>query len=97
MGLLMPHEFDTVIATFRDAQRVCQTLSGNALRAVQDEEVLALDVLARTPSESLGDIGEKLKVLQGPMREGRWFDGRDFQLLESIQRDVKAMVLRWQG
>ena len=67
------------------------------LCAAQDEEVEALDLLARTPSESLGDIGEKLKVLQGLMQEGRWFDGRDFQLLDSIRRDMKAMLLRWQG
>ena len=93
----MPHEFDTAIATYREAQRLCQTLSGNALCAAQDEEVEALEALARTPSDSLGDIEEKLKVLQGLMQKGRWFDGRDFQLLESIQRDVKAMVLRWQG
>ena len=93
----MPHEFDTAIATYREAQRLCQTLSGNALCAAQDEEVEALDLLARTPSESLGDIGEKLKVLQGLMQEGRWFDGRDFQLLDSIRRDMKAMLLRWQG
>jgi len=53
--------------------------------------------LARTPGDSLGDIGEKLKVLQGLMQKGRWFDGRDFQLFESIRRDVKAMLLRWQG
>jgi hypothetical protein len=92
----MPHEFDTAIATYREAQRLCQTLSGNALCAAQDEEVEALEALARTPSDSLGDIEEKLKVLQGLMQKGRWFD-RDFQLLESIQRDVKAMVLRWQG
>ena len=93
----MPHEFDAAIATYREAQRLCQTLSGNALSAAQDEEVEALDLLARTPSESLGDIGEKLKVLQGLMQEGRWFDGRDFQLLDSIRRDMKAMLLRWQG
>jgi hypothetical protein len=31
------------------------------------------------------------------MKEGRWFYGRDFQLLDSIQRDVKAMVLKRQG
>jgi hypothetical protein len=93
----MPHGFDTAIAAYREAQRLCETLSGNALYAAQDEELEALDVLARTPGESLGDIGEKLKVLQGLMQEGRWFDGRDFQLLDSIQRDIKAMVLRWQG
>ena len=74
-----------------------KTLSGNALHAAQDEEAEALDILARTPSDSLGDIREKLKVLQGLMQKGRWFDGRDFQLFESIRRDVKAMLLRWQG
>ncbi len=94
----MPHEFDAAITTYRDAtQRLCQTLSGDALYAAQDEETEALDMLARTPSESLGEIGEKLKVLQGLMQEGRWFDGRDFQLLDSIRRDVTAMVLKWQG
>ena len=45
--------------------------------------------MARTPSDSLGDIREKLKVLQGLMQKGRWFDGRDFQLLDSIPRDVR--------
>jgi len=93
----MPHEFDAAITTYREAQQLCQTLSGDALYAAQYEEAEALDMLARTPSESLGDIGEKLKVLQGLMQEGRWFDGRDFQLLDSIRRDVKAMVLKWQG
>ncbi len=93
----MPHEFDAAIITYREAQRLCQTLSDDALYAAQDEEAAALDVLARTRSESLGDIGEKLKVLQGLMQEGRWFDGRDFQLLDSIRQDVKAMLLKWQG
>jgi len=64
-------------------------LSGNALHAAQDEEAEALDILARTPSDSLGDIREKLKVLRGLMQKGRWFDGRDFQLLDSIPRDVR--------
>ena len=93
----MPNEFDAVVSAYREAQRLCQTLSGDALYAAEDEKTEALDVLARTPSESLGDISEKLKVLQGLMEEGRWFDGRDFQLLDSIRRDVKAMLLRWQG
>ena len=93
----MPNEFDAAIATYREMQRLCQTLSGDAMYAAQDEETEALDVLTRTPSESLGDIGEKLKVLQGLMQEGRWFDGSDLQLLDSIRRDVKAMVLKWQG
>jgi hypothetical protein len=92
---MMPHEFDAAITAYREAQRLCQTLSGDALYAAQKAE--ALDVLTRTPSESLGDIGEKLKVLQGLMQEGRWFDGSDLQLLDSIRRDVKAMVLKWQG
>jgi len=94
---MMRHEFDAVITAYREAQRLCQRLSGDTLYAARDEEAKALDVLARTPSESLGDISEKLNVLQGLMQEGRWFDGRDFQLLDSIQRDIKAMVLRWQG
>ncbi|MGA7371555.1 MAG: hypothetical protein WBW37_02830 [Methyloceanibacter sp.] len=94
---MMPHEFDAAITTYREAQRLCQTLSGDALYTARDEETEALDVLTRTPSESLGDIGEKLKVLQGLMQEGRWFDGSDLQLLDSIRRDVKAMVLKWQG
>ena len=93
----MPHEFDAAITAYREAQLLCQTLSGDALYAARDEATEALDVLTRTPSESLGDIGEKLKVLQGLMQEGRWFDGRDLQLLDSIRRDVKAMVLKWQG
>jgi hypothetical protein len=92
---MMPHEFDTAITAYREAQLLCQTLSGDALYAAQEAE--ALDILTRTPSESLGDIGEKLKVLQGLMQEGRWFDGSDLQLLDSIRRDVKAMVLKWQG
>ena len=74
------------------------TAAGSAVAMFgQDEETDALDVLIRTPGECLGDIGDKLTVLQGLMQEGRWFDGRDFQLLNSIRRDVKAMVLKWQG
>ena len=94
---MIQHEFDDAITVYREAHRRCQILSGDALSAAQDEEAEALDALARTPSECLGDIGEKLTVLQGLMHEGRWFDGRDFQLLDSIRRDVKAMVLKWQG
>ena len=93
----MPNEFDAVITAYHEAERLCQALSGDALHAAQDEEAEALEVPAQTPSESLGDISEKLKVLQGLMQEGRWFDGRDFQLLDSIRRGVTAMLLRWQG
>jgi len=89
--------FDASIVAYRDAHRQCQVLSGDALSTARDEEVEALEALTRTPSECLGDIGDKLTVLQGLMQEGRWFDGRDFQLLDSIRRDVKAMVLKWQG
>jgi hypothetical protein len=94
---MMPHEFDVSIAAYREAQRRCQVLSGDALSAAQDEEAEALDALTRTPSECLSDISDKLTVLQGLMQEGRWFDGRDFQLLDSIRRDVNAMLLKWQG
>ena len=94
---MIPNKFDAAITEYREAHRRCKVLSGGALSAAQDEEAEALDALTRTPSESLGDIGEKLTVLQGLMHDGRWFDGRDFQLLDSIRRDVKAMVLKWQG
>jgi hypothetical protein len=93
--LMMP--FNASIVAYREAHRRCQVLSGDGLSAARDEEVGALEALTRTPSECLGDIGEKLTVLQGLMQEGRWFDGRDFQLLDSIRREVKAMVLKWQG
>jgi len=92
---MMP--FDASIVAYREAHRRCRVLSGDALSAARDEEAEALEALTRTPSECLGDIGEKLTVLQGLMQEGRWFDGRDFQLLDSIRRDVKAMVMKWQG
>ena len=39
----MPREFDAAITTYREAERLCQTLSGNALHAAQDEEAEALD------------------------------------------------------
>jgi hypothetical protein len=91
---MMPHEFDAAITDYREAHRRCQVLSGDALSAAQDQEVEALDALARTPRECLGDISDKLTVLRGLTHEGRRFDGRDFRLLDSIRRDVKAMVLR---
>ena len=94
---MMPHEFDAAITEYREAHRRCQVLSGDALSSAQDEKAEALDTLTRTPSECLGDIAEKLAVLQGLMQEGRWFDGRDFLLLDSIRRDAKAMMLKWQG
>ena len=94
---MIPNKFDAAITEYRETHRRCKVLSGGALSAAQDEEVEALDALTRTSSECLGDIGEKLTVLQGLMQEGRWFDGRDFQLLDSIRRDVKAMMLKWQG
>ena len=50
----MQREFDAAITTYREAERLCQTLSGNALHAAQDEEAEALDDLARTPGDSLG-------------------------------------------
>jgi hypothetical protein len=34
---MMPNEFDAVVATYREAQRLCQTLSGDALYAAEDE------------------------------------------------------------
>ena len=61
----MPHEFDAAITTYREAQRLCQTLSGDALYTARDEETEALDVLTRTPSESLGDIGESSRCCRG--------------------------------
>jgi hypothetical protein len=94
---MMPKEFDAAITEYREAHWRCQILSGDPLSAAQDQEAEALDAVSRAPGECLGDIGEKLTVLQGLMQEGRWFDGRDFQLLDSIRRDVKAMVLKWQG
>jgi len=39
----MSREFDAAITTYREAERLCQTLSGNALHAAQDEEAEALD------------------------------------------------------
>jgi len=94
---MMPHKFDVAITEYREAHQWCEVLTGDALSVARDEETEALDALIRTPSECLGDIGDKLTVLQRLMQEGRWFDGRDFQLLDSIRRDVKAMLLKWQG
>jgi hypothetical protein len=45
--------------------------TGDALSTARDEEAEALDAPIRTPTECLGDIGDKLTVLQGP--HARWF------------------------
>ena len=47
----MPNEFDAAITTYRSND--CAMPSGHALYTARDEETEALDVLTRTPSESL--------------------------------------------
>jgi hypothetical protein len=72
---MMPYEFDAAITVYREANRRCQVLSGDALSAAQDAEAEALDALSRTPGECLDDIGDKLTVLRGTRARGtlvRW-------------------------
>ena len=94
----MPHEFDAAITTYREAQQLCQTLSGDALsRRAGRAGGGSRRCWPERPAKVSATSARSSQVLQGLMHEGRWFDGRDFQLLDSIRRDAKAMVLKWQG
>lgn len=81
-------------AAYREAHRRCQVETGDALSAAQDQEAVAIKALTAARSEVLGEIGDKLDVLKDLMPPGRWSDKRDLHLLDSIRRDVKAMVRR---
>ena len=65
----MRRNFDAAITAYREAQRLCQRLSGDTLYAARDEEAEALDVLARTPSESLGDSARSSMCCRGSCRK----------------------------
>jgi len=93
----MPHKFAVAITEYREAHQWCEVLTGDALSVARDEETEALDALIRTPSECLGDIRRQAHSAAETHAGRTWFDGRDFQLLDSLRRDVKAMLLKWQG
>jgi hypothetical protein len=90
----MMYAFERSFAAYREAHRRCQVETGNALSAAHDQEAVAIKALTAARSEVLGEIGDKLDVLKDLMKPGRWSDERDLDLLDSIRRDVKAMVRR---
>jgi hypothetical protein len=72
----------------------CKRLSGDSLSAAQDKEAEAISALTTYPTSVPKDIAKKVSIAIGLLPEGPWLDGRDVAMLESVERDLKALSRR---
>jgi hypothetical protein len=81
--------FDTLWASYRDANARCDVLSGDELSEAQDQERDALFALTKLKTPDLSGVRKKVEALIDMLKivEG-WSDEREMLLARSIARDL---------
>jgi hypothetical protein len=82
--------FDTLWASYRDANSRCDVLSGNELSEAQDQERDAVLALTKLKAPDLSGVRKKVEALIDMLKlsDGGWSDERDMLLASSIARDL---------
>jgi hypothetical protein len=81
--------FDTLWASYRDANSRCDVLSGDELSEAQDQERDAVLALTKLKAPDLAAVRKRVEALIDMLKlsEG-WSDERDMLLAKSIARDL---------
>jgi hypothetical protein len=81
--------FDSLWASYRDANSRCDVLSGDELSHAQDQERDAVLALAKLRAPDLSGVRKKVEALIDMLKlTNGWSDEREMLLASSIARDL---------
>ncbi len=96
MPALANTTFPQIWNRYTDANSRCHALSGDALSTAQGDERDAIFELIDADSDDLDAVAKKLTALKAMLKllGDSWSDQREFKLLDSIKRDLRALARR---
>jgi hypothetical protein len=88
--------FPKIWNRYTDANSRCHALSGEALEAAMDDERDAIFAMIDADSDDLDAVIKKLTALKAMLKllGDSWSDQREFKLIDSIKRDLRALARR---